>query len=276
MSKLPNDDLQDPMFPPPSHPVFQGIREQEGRAGSSRPYFRGARTEDRGYGYYGRPGSSRWDGPWGAYRGYKQYDDYEERENSRIVGQIIGAVLLLLISYVSVHSSHPLAERAQQVLKTVMTRETDFSTVTNWMATHLGASNLSIPVSGKPSEGEEMVYVLPLTDFKVTASFDANQHPAVLLETSPGSEVRTVAKGEVKTYDKNDKYGIYVIVEHGGDAGQTLYGNLESASVKPGDWVYTGQVIGKTGKQVPSDLYFAHYVKNRPVDPQGILDRARR
>jgi hypothetical protein len=266
-------DESDSSFPPASHPVFQGIREQEEKNGYARSPFGSFKAGDRRSGTPARPSFSRWDGPWSSDRGHKDFDEME-KESGRIVAQVIGAAVLVLVTYVSFHSSLPLAERAQNVVKTVMTNETDLSALSNWMAAHLGDSKL-LPVSagGSKTKIEDVVYVAPLTDYKVSTQYDPQKHPALVLQTSAGAEVKAVAKGEVKTVDKNDKYGIHVIVDHG-SAGQTLYGHLEAASVKPGDWLYTGQTIGKTGKKEPSDLYFARFVNNQPADPQEILTQA--
>ncbi|WP_018131540.1 M23 family metallopeptidase [Effusibacillus pohliae] len=276
MKQSPSWDEQETQFPPPSHPVFQNLREQDERTGYRRPSFSPYRFAGRRWGTPDRPRFSRWDGPWSD-RAYREYE-LEETESNRIVGQVIGAAVLVLVTYVSFHSSHPLAERFQQIAKTVMTQETDFSALSNWMAAHLGDARLALPVSvpGAKTVGEDLNYVAPLASFKLISGFDASKQPGVILQTAAGSEVKTVAKGKVKAYDKNEQYGIYVIVDHGDAAGETLYGHLESVSVKPGDWLYTGQVIGTTGKKDPSDLYFAHFVKNKPVDPQDILARVGR
>ncbi|MFC4767912.1 peptidoglycan DD-metalloendopeptidase family protein [Effusibacillus consociatus] len=275
MKRTPSWDEQDSNFPPPSHPVFQGIREQEEKNGNQRPDFGSYRSMERRYGMAGRSNYSRWDGPWSSKRGYKEHDEYEEHESGRIVAQVIGAAVLVLVTYVAFQSSHPLAERAQHVVRTVMTKETDITALSNWMASHLGNANLAIPTStaGSNTTIEDITYEPPLKDFKVTTPYDAEKHPAVILQTTSAADVKAVTKGQVKEFDKNDKYGIYVIVDHG-SAGQTLYGHLESGSVKPGDWVYTGQTIGKTAKKEPSDLYFARFIKNKPVNPQDILTQA--
>lgn len=278
MKQPPVWDDQDSNFPPPSHPIFQGPRESEERHATGRLYSGAYRPVERRWPLPGRSLPSRWDGPWSLHRNYKQYDEYEENESNRIVAQVIGAAVLVLVTYAIFQSSHPVAQRAQQAVRTVMTQETDFSAVSSWMAAHFGDVRLAVPAltNGSKSPAEEASYAEPLADYKVEKGFDPDNHPAVTLRTAPGSEVRTVAKGQVQTFDKNDRYGIYVIVDHGGSLGQTLYGHLDAVTVRPGDWLYTGQTIGKTGNREPSDLYFAHFVKNKPVDPRDLLTRVRR
>lgn len=270
-------DEQESNYPPPSHPVFQGIREPEEKTGMQRPALGSYRPGERRFGSQGRSASSRWDGPWSSYRNYREYEEENELESGRIVAQVIGAAILLLLVYAAFQSSAPLAQRAQQMVRTVMTSETDFSAVTNWISAKFKSANLAVPVlsQGGSAGVENLSFVTPLADFKVSGSYDPAKTPGLVLETTPGAEVKTAAKGQVETYDKNDQYGIYVIVDHG-QAGKTLYGNLESVTVKPGDWLYTGQTIGTTVKKESSSLYFAYFVQNKPANPQDILTRARR
>lgn len=271
-------DGQESHFPLPSHPVFQGIRDQEEQPSLYRPPVAYSRNwGDRHW--TNRRRLSRWDGPWGGYRGYPDDEEFEGGESSRMVAQVIGAAVLVLLAYVTFHSSHPYAQRAQQFVQNVMLKDSDFSTVTAWLQTHVGNGTLMLPVSSTATNAtiEDQTFVDPLTDYKVTAEFDAVKHPAMSLQTKAGADVKTVTKGEVKSVDKNDKYGVYVIVEHSGSVGQTLYGNLESVSVKPGDWLYTGQTVGKVANKEDADLYFA-YIKpdNKFSDPRELLIRVAR
>ncbi|BCJ85080.1 M23 family metallopeptidase [Effusibacillus dendaii] len=267
------DEEEEANFPPPSHPIYQGLRDQEGRE-LQRPF-----RFDKGIGSYGRTAPSRWEGPWYDARGQRDRDRYDrdetdERESGRIMIQVILAAVLVLVVFVVFQSNHPMALRAQQIVRTVMTNQTNYTALTDWISSHLD-SRLAVPAtSGSATSIEAVSYVTPLNEFKELKSFDAVNYPAILLQSGPAAEVRAVTKGQVKTFDKNDKYGIYVVIDHGGSIGQTLYGNLESVAVKPGDWVYTGQTIGKTAKTASSNLYFAYFVKDKPIDPQEILLRA--
>lgn len=280
-------DEQDSHFPPSSHPVFQGIGEQEERTGYYRPPASRFRSSDD-WRRINRERFSRWDGSWGGYRGYPDEDEFKDGENSRILAQVIGSALLVLLIYGIFHSAHPYAQRAQQVVKDVILKESDFSAVTAWLQTHLGNGNLAFPVTaggnsatgsetGANTSVEDQTFVDPLTDYKVTTEFDAAKYPAMLLQTQAGAKVQTVTKGKVKSVDKNDKYGVYVIVEHSSTVGQTLYGHLASVVVKPGDWLYTGQTVGTVAGQENPDLYFA-YIKsdNKFSDPREVLKRVAR
>lgn len=276
---------QESNFPPPSHPVFQGIRDQEERNGFYRPTsFNSRSVNERRFSGSNRP--SRWDGSWGNYRGSKEEEEFDDRETSRIFAQIVGAAVLVAAVYVTFHSSFPFAQKAQQIVKNTMTHDSDFSTVTTWIQTHVGG-DLAIPtLSSTPTVGsgsdtkssiDDQTFVDPLADYKITQEFDAVKHPALTLQTKPSEDVKTVTKGEVKTVDKNDKYGIYVIVDHGGSLGQTLYGHLESTAVKPGDWLYTGQTLGKVTGKEGADLYLAYMKTDKQFsNPRDLLNRVER
>ena len=67
----------------------------------------------------------------------------------------------------------------------------------------------------------------------------------------------------------NANYGNYIILTHG-DGYQTLYGHLSAFSIKRGQSVSQGQVIGKSGSSGYSTgphLHFGVYKKGVAVDP---------
>lgn len=267
-------DDQEADFPPATHPVFQEYRAPEQKTVYQRPSF-DRRGGDRRYG--GRPPASRWE-PWEGMREYNEDDDLDSRDGRRIVLQVIGSAILVLATYIVFNSNLPFAEQAQRAARTVMQKETDFTAVNDWLHSHLGISSQSVttlsPVTDN-SAADDVSFVNPLAEYKLTQNFDAAKYPALLMSSAPAAEVKAVSKGEVVTVDRNEKYGIYVIVDHGEALGQTLYGHLETVAAKPGDWLYTGQPIGKIAKQEPADLYFAYRKKDKFVDPQEVLKRVK-
>jgi len=68
-------------------------------------------------------------------------------------------------------------------------------------------------------------------------------------------------------------YGLTVIIEHpGGD--YSVYGSLEKVTVKKGDVVGKGDVIGYVGSTDPDlgpHLHFEMRPEGKPVDPLDIL-----
>jgi len=69
-------------------------------------------------------------------------------------------------------------------------------------------------------------------------------------------------------------YGNYVIITH--EAGyQSLYGHLSTISVKRGQGVVQGAVIGKvgnTGYSTGSHLHFSVYRNGKMIDPFSVLN----
>ena len=106
---------------------------------------------------------------------------------------------------------------------------------------------------------------------------DWRTHPGLDIGASAGTEVKAAAEGTVRSVYADDLLGQTVTVEHAG-GWVTHYANLaEEVSVKAGDRVQAGQVLGTVGKTalgevgVDSHLHFAVYKNNVPQDPAALL-----
>ena len=93
------------------------------------------------------------------------------------------------------------------------------------------------------------------------------------IKAAEGTEVHAVAAGKVRVAEPFGTYGLTVIIEHpGGD--YSVYGSLEKVTVKKGDVVGKGDVIGYVGSTDPDlgpHLHFEMRPEGRPVDPLDIL-----
>jgi murein DD-endopeptidase MepM/ murein hydrolase activator NlpD len=89
-----------------------------------------------------------------------------------------------------------------------------------------------------------------------------------------GTSVKAVADGTVYDDSPGADFGVYVQIDHG-NGYQTLYGHLQSRSVKIGQKVVTGQEIGKSGQSGNVTGPHLHFEvrkgKNNPVDPSQFL-----
>ena len=89
-----------------------------------------------------------------------------------------------------------------------------------------------------------------------------------------GTPVTTSENGTVVYADiDNRSLGKLIIIRHS-DGYQTIYGYLDSFSVKRGDVVHRGQSIGKSGQSVDvkkPELYFGITKDSNPVDPAKLL-----
>ena len=93
------------------------------------------------------------------------------------------------------------------------------------------------------------------------------------IAAAAGTEVRAIFPGTVLFSQWFKGYGNLIIVDHGNRV-VSLYGNLKSPSVAPGDLVDAGQTIAGVGESedaVSGHLYFEIRQENRPEDPQKWL-----
>jgi len=92
--------------------------------------------------------------------------------------------------------------------------------------------------------------------------------PGVELSAPSGTVVRTVAAGRVAFADRQDEYGLTVIVDHG-DHYFSLYGSLGSSDVHVGDTVTSGARVGTVGSidGTPPRLYFELRHNASTLDP---------
>ncbi|MBR6376595.1 MAG: M23 family metallopeptidase [Oscillospiraceae bacterium] len=106
---------------------------------------------------------------------------------------------------------------------------------------------------------------------------DWRTHPGLDIGAAAGTEVKAAAEGTVRSVYADDLLGQTVTVEHAG-GWVTHYANLaEELSVKAGDRVQAGQVLGTVGKTALGEvgeaahLHFAVYKNNVPQDPAALL-----
>ncbi len=98
----------------------------------------------------------------------------------------------------------------------------------------------------------------------------------VEIEAAEGTPVQAVAVGQVEAVDWFRGYGWFALVGHGGGY-YTLYAHLSEASVRVGDRVEDGDVIGLAGNTGTLDqrsrLHFEVLKGSEPEDPVAWLGR---
>jgi murein DD-endopeptidase MepM/ murein hydrolase activator NlpD len=129
---------------------------------------------------------------------------------------------------------------------------------------------------------EKMIY--PVSNRRVTSAFGWREDPvnpvagqmtfhrAVDLAGRMGDPVKASLKGTVLHVDNNRNLGNFIILKHGDY--QTLYAHLSAVSVKAGEEVSQGQVIGKvgeTGYTTGPHLHFEVFYKGNRVNPLELL-----
>ena len=128
------------------------------------------------------------------------------------------------------------------------------------------------PVSGESISGysmEALSYNQTTRDWRV--------HNGVDLAAEAGAEVKAAADGEVYTVFEDDSMGTTVVIRHA-DGYTTKYASLaENVSVKPGDTVTMGQVIGDASdaaiveSTLGAHVHFGVTCNDVPVDPAEFL-----
>jgi murein DD-endopeptidase MepM/ murein hydrolase activator NlpD len=98
-------------------------------------------------------------------------------------------------------------------------------------------------------------------------------HAGLDIAAPAGTEVHAPASGAIAFSGPHGAYGLTVIVDHGENV-RTLYGHLSRVSVKPGERVQRGQVLGRagsTGRSTGAHLHYEVIVAGRTVNPRPYL-----
>jgi LysM repeat protein len=98
-------------------------------------------------------------------------------------------------------------------------------------------------------------------------------HNGIDIGVDTGTPVRAAMEGTVSETGYNSGYGNYVIIYH--HAGwMTLYGHLQSISVREGQPIAAGQRIaysGNTGYSTGPHLHFSVFKNGRTLNPYNVL-----
>jgi murein DD-endopeptidase MepM/ murein hydrolase activator NlpD len=87
-----------------------------------------------------------------------------------------------------------------------------------------------------------------------------------------GTPVRATANGTVEFAERRSGYGLAVSVRHA-DGYSTLFGHLSAATVRAGQKVTRGEVVGRVGNEGRSTGPHVHYEVRRhgkPMDPRRV------
>jgi len=97
----------------------------------------------------------------------------------------------------------------------------------------------------------------------------SRKHEGVDIAAPKGTPVYATADGIVSRKQSSASYGMYVILEHGYSF-ETVYAHLSKKTVKPGQKVKRGELIGyvgNTGLALGTHLHYEVWKNGRPVDP---------
>lgn len=119
---------------------------------------------------------------------------------------------------------------------------------------------------------------MPVEGVTLTSGYGMRNHPilrkrarhnGVDLAAARGTPVYATADGLIGKAQRFSSYGNYVQIEHGGEL-QTRYAHLSSYTVRAGDMVEKGDLIGyvgSTGRSTGPHLHYEVRVAGEAVDP---------
>ncbi len=154
-----------------------------------------------------------------------------------------------------------------------VTEETEKTTQTMQQSiAYNGKTKLTWPVTGNillPYSVDATIYFESLDQYRT--------NKGILIEAKEGTAAKAVKQAKVAEVRKTAEYGQTVLLDLG--SGYTaLYGQLKELTVKTGDTVEKGQIIGKVS--APTDyytlegtnLYFQMEKDKKTVDPGKYLE----
>lgn len=128
------------------------------------------------------------------------------------------------------------------------------------------------PVAGQVENGysmDKLQYNRTMRDWRT--------HDGLDIAAELGTQVKAAADGKVEKVTRDDSMGTTVVLLHSGGL-RSVYSNLaESPTVKEGDAVAAGSVIGSVGSTALSEtgevnhLHFAMSLDGESVDPEDYL-----
>ena len=114
-------------------------------------------------------------------------------------------------------------------------------------------------------------------DTRLSASYGGTRpHLGVDIYALPGTAVVAAADGVVSFAGEGQGYGMVICIDHG-HGFSTIYGHLKQLSVRTGDKVGMGRVIGIVGRSGNSTAVHLHYevrIQGKPVNPVPFLNQA--
>ncbi|HMA75855.1 MAG TPA: M23 family metallopeptidase [Candidatus Krumholzibacteriaceae bacterium] len=148
-------------------------------------------------------------------------------------------------------------------------------------------SRKKIPTTNKQTPDIAIKFSPPVHNFskkRITSSFGIRnspnykykeRHTGIDIDTTMGEPVVASASGKVVFAGRRNGYGKIIIVDHGKRV-HTVYAHLSSILCKMGDYVKTGDIIGKAGKSgraTGTHLHFEIRKKGYAVNPILYIDR---
>ncbi len=123
-------------------------------------------------------------------------------------------------------------------------------------------------------QGEQ--FTMPI-EGPITSRFGwrrGSPHRGIDIDLVTGDNVMAAMSGKVRFARYYSGFGNCVVIRHNNGL-ETIYAHLSKILVKPNDYIYSGQVLGKggnTGKSRGSHLHFEARWFNKAINPEYLFD----
>ena len=177
-----------------------------------------------------------------------------------------------------------LMRQKKQASKTSTTIKMKGKNVTKTTSTAKQPTRASTSTSSAPRTTTTVKSLAWPVNGRVTAQYGSRIHPTfktkifnsgIDIASSSGTPVKAAAPGEVLYQGWLKGFGQVVIVDHGGDL-TTVYAHLSSTSVREGNIVNTGTVIGRVGNTGTDSEYGLHFEVRKNGNAQNPMNFLRR
>jgi murein hydrolase activator len=131
------------------------------------------------------------------------------------------------------------------------------------------SKNLPIGIISWPCNSKNIVRSYGNVKNKETNTFFDN--PGIDIGVKNGTPIKSIADAEVSLIHWLPGYGTLVILNHGNNL-RSVYANLSAVSIKKGDRVKKGEMIGKSGESVEGEfLHFELWQGKTRLNPADYL-----
>ncbi|QKG84103.1 M23 family metallopeptidase [Kroppenstedtia pulmonis] len=255
---------------------YQGVRKRreervreirEGRNGFG---YHGYQRHGLGQPVWQKEAGGKENLPWNRPGNWTKKKGKPER---KLVIQAFIAFFLLTGTYLVFQSRADTGISVQSFITEVMERDYNFAGVSQWYQDNIGGSPSILPTfhrdDSRNREEKKASWVKPVKGNPAN-SFRENGR-GLMIRTSAGSPVVSVAEGWVTDTTKKEGLGPTVVIRHA-DGRESWYGGLSKIRVRKKDWVKSGQLVGETGEGEGESLFFFAMRKdNRFIDPSQVI-----
>jgi stage IV sporulation protein FA len=193
--------------------------------------------------------------------------------------KFIMAGLLFLFVWGMFRVDMPWAKQGQQMVRTALTQEIAYKSVSAWYERNFSGAPSFIPSFRTPAgQVAERVDAPGLKSFstpvmgKIITPF-SSIHPAITLQTQANALIRAIETGRVIFAGLREETGYTIVIQHSGGF-QSTYGMLQPAQWARNDWITIGEVVGKAATpqgQTKGNIVLALMKDAEYINPTDVI-----